>query len=63
MEESIPEALQELFIEFEDRTFTAEQASILCGISLEMIDELIEDGYLIPVEDGIRIVQLPESEV
>lgn len=61
MEESIPEALQDLFIEFEDLTFTPEQASLLCGVSLEMIYELLEEGYLIQVDDGIRIVRTSED--
>ena len=54
-EETEGEVLLLLFTEFEERPFTPEQASLFCGVSLEMLEELRDMGYLQVIEGEFRI--------
>ncbi len=56
MDERQEEALQRLYTEFEEREFTPEQASLLCNISLEMLQELLEENLLRQEKKGYRIL-------
>ena len=50
------EIIDTLFGEFEQRTFTAENVSIFCGISTEMLEQLVEDRIIEQVEGGYRLL-------
>ncbi len=62
MNRPIPEALEDLFLEFDNREFTIEQASLLCGVSIEMVEELLEEGFLKVNDEGLyHIVDIPDD--
>lgn len=54
------DALDRLFTEFEYNEFTMEQASILCNLSMEMLDEMVEDN-LIFMDEGIYTIPFTED--
>ena len=45
----------DLLTEFDERPFTQEQAGILCGVSPEVLQELVEDSLLVFNEGEYRI--------